>query len=217
MRKLLIFMAPAFLGACSILPSPKSHPISQYELAPPSASTLTAGATHAVCPLVVRVRSVASSPPYATTDMLYMQSPHEISSYAWHRWVATPATMLTRDIAAAVTSSGGYRAVLGPTDPGDADLTLAVRLDEGPLQVFSATEKTDAPSRASTERLSFTAILTETAGGTVLSSRRFSASVAADPTPYGGVVAAGKLTDQLVGELVHWLNKLRAGAACPDK
>jgi len=205
----------ALLGACSILPSPKNQPVTQYELAPPSASA-PAPAAAKPCPQVVRVRGVEANPPYATADLLYTQTPRAISSYAWHKWAASPATMLTRHITSAVSARGLYRAVLGPTDPGDADLTLAVRLDMGPLQVFpgavAGADQSGSP-QTSTEKLAFTATLTRNASGAVVGVKSFAASQDAGPTPYGGVKAAGELSGRLTGRLLQWLGGL--AASCP--
>lgn len=220
MRKLFIVPLAGLLGACSILPSPKAQPITQYELAPPAASGATGAITAAqpACPLVLRVRDVEVNPPYATDGLLYTESPHALSSYAWHRWAATPGTMLTADVTAAVAASGLYRAVLGPTDPGDADLTLAVRLDRGPLQVFAQATRGGAAGTpgASTEEIAITATLANSSTGAVVGTRAFSGSRSADPTPYGGVAAASQLTGSLLGDMLSWLRGLGA-SACAGK
>lgn len=218
MRKLLIVPLAGLLGACSILPSPKTRPVTQYELAPPPASAQAGAVGEPACPLVLRVRDVEVSPPYATDGLLYTQAPHELASYAWHRWAAAPATMLTVDITAAVAGSGLYRAVLGPTDPGDADFTLAVRLDKGPLQVFPPAAdggKAENPATSS-EQLAITATLANSSTGAVVGTRAFSGSRSADPTPYGGVKAASELTGGLLGDMLTWLRGLDT-AACGGK
>lgn len=213
MRKPWIFPVAGLLGACSVLPSPKSRPITLYELAPSTASKMAAApAAEPACPRVLRVRDVEVSPPYATDDLLYTQSPHALAAFAWHRWAATPAAMLTADITAAVAGSGQYRAVLGPTDPGTADLVLAVRLDRGPVQVFGS-----APDRTkSTERMAMSATLANGSTGAVVGTRVFAGSHSADPTPYGGVQAASRLTGTLLREMLTWMRGTQA-SACGGK
>jgi len=160
---------------------------------------------------VLRVRGVEASPPFAGDSLLYTEMPQVLGSFAWHRWATPPATMLTNDILDQVAASGLYRAVLGPTDPGESGLVLAVRINRGPLQVF-ADGKGD--SRRSSEQLSYTATLANAGDGTVIGTRVFAASRDADPTPYGGVKAANAIVTQLDGQLLDWLRQLSTDETC---
>lgn len=216
MRRLILCSAILMLSGCGLLSQPKPQPLTLYQLTPAqSGSTMTAAAPASgmapACAQVLRVRGVEVSPPFAGDGLLYSETPQVLGDFAWHRWATPPATMLTGDILDNVSAGGLYRAVLGPTDPGEADWVLAVRINSGPLQVFS---KDKGVSRTSSEQLSYTATLANAGDGHVLGTRVFSASRKADPTPYGGVQAANAIVAQLNGQLLAWLRQLSANAGC---
>lgn len=216
MRRLILCSAILMISGCGLLSQPKPQPLTEYQLTPVSSSSsaaTTAGAaqTSPVCTKVLRVRGVEANPPFASNSLLYTETPQVLHSFAWHRWATPPATMLTDDILAQVAGSGLYRAVLGPSDPGEAGLVLAVRINRGPLQVFTGGK---GGPRRSTEQLSYTATLASADDGTVLGTRVFSASRTADPTPYGGVKAANATVVQLNGQLLDWLRQLSTDKAC---
>lgn len=214
MRRLLPFFAVLLISGCGLLSQPKPEPSTQYQLTPVSASSMAASASQAApaCMKVLRIRGVEANPPYASDNLLYTETSQVLSRFAWHRWATPPATMLTGDILARVTASGVYRAVLGPTDPGEAGWVLAVRINRGPLQVFTGGQ--GGSKRQSTELLDYTATLADASDGSVIGTRVFSGSRAADPTPYGGAQAASAIVAQLDGELVDWLRGVSTEAAC---
>lgn len=214
MRRLILF--PLFLAfaGCGLLSPPQPQPLTLYQLTPakPAASTAQPSplaASAAACNKVLRVRSVEANPPYAGNALRYSETPQVLGSFAWHRWATPPATMLTGDILKTISASSLYRAVLGPTDPGAADLTLAVRIDRGPVQIFSAS---NVKQHSSVEHFSYTATLANATDGAVLGVHTFSAEHAAAPDPYGGVKAANAITAQLDGELLVWLRHLNQHA-----
>lgn len=216
MRRLILCSAILLVSGCGLLSQPKPQPMTQYQLTPVPASAApvanaATGMAPAPCTKVLRVRSVQANPPYASDSLLYSETPQVLDSFAWHRWATPPANMLTSDILGVVSGSRLFRAVLGPEDPGEADLVLAVRVDRGPLQVFSGSA---GGSRRSTEQLTYTATLTNTGNGQVIGTRVFSASLAADPTPYGGVKAANAIVARLNGQLLSWLREMSTGTAC---
>lgn len=209
MRKFLIVpLLGLALSGCGLLGS-KSKPMDQYTLSPEP--TQPAGATTA-CAAVLRVSSVEAAPPWSGEDLLYTETPYQVSAYAYHRWASPPATMLTDAIVKAVSASGRYRAVLGPTDPGNGDLTLAVRLVRGPLQTFAG--EGSASAQSSTESMTLTAALAVTSSGKLLGTKEFSARESAAANPYGGVVAANRLAGRLIGELADWLGQAGGGGLC---
>lgn len=215
-RLILCSLALLMATGCSILPKPKTSNTTLYQLTPPSASTSRANTaashgTKGICDRVLRVQAVTADPPYASDDLLYSDTPQAISSFAWHRWATAPATMLTGDLIDAVTSGRLFRSVLGPDDPGQADLILAVRIDKGPLQVFTRGQD---GNRISTEYLSYTATLTDADSGEVFGTRVFQDSRKAEPGPYGGVQAANAIVSKLDAELLSWLRELSRGKAC---
>lgn len=213
MRKLsVLILAGMMLAGCSVLPSAKSRSMATYTLSPAAASTAAAGA---ICPAALRVLAVEAGPPWASNGLAYTDTRYRVSTFAYHQWAAPPAAMLTDVLVKSISEGGLYKGVLGPTDPGDADLALAVRIVSGPLQTFppSSGGKNEAPE-SSSESLSLAATLAATATGKLVASRSFSAQTSAAPDPYGGVVAANQLVGQLVGEILTWLGNTGGGGVC---
>ncbi len=212
MRKIWLIPLLLILGACSILPKPAANVGVRYALAPVVAAPVHSGVR---CPLVLRVRSIEAAPPYAGDALVYTKTPLAVAEFAYHRWAAPPASMLTRDLVGALGASGLYRGVLGPTDPGSADLTLAVHLTRGPVQVFPGLPGTTgkAPS-SSTEVLSISAVLANAVNGKLIATHRFSGARRAQPDPYAGVVMANRLAGELIGRLTNWLAGINPTLDC---
>ncbi len=215
MRRLILCSVVLLFSGCSILSTPKSHQITRYQLGAAASTSATsaaaAGTSPAACNRVLRVQDVEAAAPFASDGLMYSDSPQVIDSFAWHRWATTPSTMLTADILNSVSGANLYRSVLGPTDPGQADLLLAVRINEGPIQVFS----TDSSgNKQSVERLSYTATLTNAGTGAVIGTRVFSISRKAEPNPYGGVKAADAMVRKLNANMLSWLGSLSQGDSC---
>ncbi|MGH8160891.1 MAG: ABC-type transport auxiliary lipoprotein family protein [Gammaproteobacteria bacterium] len=202
-----LFASLALLAGCGLLSQPKIPPMNRYRIAP---TVVNPPAVATACPLVLQVRSVGASTPWATNDMLYTETTHSVASYAYHQWAADPATMLTGDLVEALGGSGLYRGVIGALSLGNADLILSVTLTKGPLQVFSARSaqagKGDsATDRTSRETLALDANLTDSETGNLIASKSFSAEQSAAPNPQGGVVAANALAGKLIGQILDWL------------
>jgi len=216
MRRLILCSIVLFFSGCSILSKPEARQMTRYQLgaaatAPRAASAAMPAAATVACDRVLRVQDVEAAPPYAGDDLLYSDTPQVISSFAWHRWVTPPATMLTSDLLAGISGAKLYRSVPGPTDPGQADLLLAVRINQGPIQVFSKGKSGD---RESVERLGYTATLTNANTGAVLGTRVFSASRNAKPNPYGGVQAANSMVRSMNSDMLAWLSSVSRGDIC---
>jgi ABC-type uncharacterized transport system auxiliary subunit len=215
MRRLILCSIVLLCSGCGILSKPETRQMTRYQLATVAVTPGTSAAMPATAPVacdrVLRVQDVEAAPPYASDSLLYSETPQVISSFAWHRWATQPATMLTSDLLAAVSGANLYRSVLGPTDPGQADLLLAVRVNEGPIQVFS---RGNGGDKKSVERLSLTATLTNANNGAVLGTRVFSASRKAAPNPYGGVEAANAMVRQMNSDVLAWLASLSRGDVC---
>lgn len=206
---LLVSIAVSALAGCGLIPQPDSTPVNQYNIAPTAA---TANVNAATCGLVVEMREVAASAPWTSNNMLYMQGKHDIDSYAYNRWAATPATMLGHSLVGALEQSDLYRGALAPTNPGRPDLILSVNLRRGPLQVFPPQSSGDKSEPASSrEELALSATLTEADSGKLVAGKRFSGTESAAPNPYGGVKAANALAGRLIEQLLGWLAETNAG------
>jgi hypothetical protein len=98
------------LGGC--LP-PRHHipPIHYYTLEydPPRAQE------NATVPAIIEVTRFSIAPDYATMRMVYKDSPFKRSEYAYHRWHADPADLVTSFLRRDCLRSGVFLAV---NDPG---------------------------------------------------------------------------------------------------
>jgi len=215
MRRLILCSIVLLFAGCSILSKPEAHQVTRYQLGAVASTgavnAASASSATPACNRVLRIQDVEAAAPYAGDSLMYSDSPQVLSSFAWHRWATTPATMLTADLLSTVSGANLYRSVLGPTDPGQADFLLAVRINEGPVQVFS-TDKSG--NKQSVERLSYTATLTDAGTGAVVGTHDFSTSRKASPNPYGGVKAADAMVRKLNTDMLSWLSSLSQGAAC---
>src|SRR5690625_1274822 len=186
MRRLIVIPAMllsvcvvvSVLAGCGLIPKPDKTPVNQYDITPKAA---TRNSPTALCAQVLEIRGVSARAPWMSTDMLYTRNKHEIKSYAYNQWAATPATMLGHALVSILKASGLYRGVLGPGAPGSADLVLSVTLDSGPLQVFppQSGQGGNAPD-SSRETLSLSATLTSMTTGELIAGKTFSGSQAAN-------------------------------------
>lgn len=216
MRRLLAISAILFvcvavlsLAGCGLIPKPDNTPVNKYNITPKAVAGKTSNTT---CAQVLEMRGVSANAPWIGTDMLYTRNKHEIKSYAYNQWAATPATMLGHALVSALKASGLYHGVLGPSTPGNADLLLSITLDRGPLQVFppQSGQKGDTAD-SSRETMSLSATLTSMTSGKLLAGKTFSDSQTANPNPYGGVVAANALAGRLFGQMLDWLAESNSG------
>ena len=127
---------------------------------------------------------------FDTAQMAYLRRPYEIEYFASNRWADTPARMLAPLIARSLERAGCAPAGLRL----DSEL---VRL----VQDFTA-----APSRI---RLTLRAELVDTASKRVLAARELDeVENAPSDDPYGGVVAANRALERLLGRLGEFCKSL---------
>ena len=96
-------MSILLAGGCGLLyhePEQIKYYTLSYESPAPSAESENSPDKAAV----IRVGRIHAKPPYDTNHIVYAQSPYQRSKYVYHKWITTPADMLTsffiRDIEA---------------------------------------------------------------------------------------------------------------------
>jgi len=130
---------------------------------------------------------------FGSTHIVYQRQAHELEHFALNQWVDTPVQMLTPLIMRAIEQRGGFRAVVRGSTAAVSELRLDTEL------VRLQQEFSTSPSRV---RLTLRAVLVNTTSRRVLASREFETSVAAlSDDPVGGVVAANKAVQRVLGEL----------------
>lgn len=143
--------------------------------------------------LVIAVGMPHAQPGFDTPRIAYVQQAHELSYYALHRWVASPAHMLAPLLVQTLEQSGGFRAVVQAPGAAMADL----RLDSELLRL-----QQDFDVKPSREQVVLRIQLSDLHSGRILASRVFAES---EPAPsedaYGGVIAANRALQRILEQL----------------
>lgn len=197
-RALAPLAAVALLSACSALP-PLPEAASTYvldaRLAPP--------ARKAAGNAVIAVSPPRARPGFDTASMAYVRRAHELEYFAKNRWADTPARMLAPLLVQALDRSGGFRAVVQAPGAVSADLRIEIEI----VQLLQ-----DFETRPSRVRFTLRAQLIEVASRRVLATREFDeAEGAPSDDAYGGVIAANRALERLLGQLVDFCSGQAAG------
>ena len=190
----------AALCACSSLRPTATPPPSFYSLDAAAAPSASTGAMPASVPgsAPSAAPTLIINPPHAAAGfdsqrIIYTRAAQKLEYFAHSEWVDPPARMLAPLLVAAAVRTGAFNAVV--TTPGAAagDLRLdteIVRL----LQQFGS-----GPSQV---RFTLRASLVDERTRRVLVAREFDATLAADSDdPYGGVLAAGRVVQDVLRQL----------------
>jgi cholesterol transport system auxiliary component len=191
-RTLRVLMATLLLAACSSLPAPKVVSQNIYVLeADPAVQTAPAKRD-----LVLAISVPRALPGFDTPQMVYVQQPYMLNYFVTSRWADTPARMLEPLIAQAMVQTGSFRAVVQTLGPIPADIRLdteLVRLQQ------------DFKTRPSRVQLTIRAQLIDVRGKRLLAEQQFDeVENAASDDAYGGVTAANRLLQRMLGELAKF-------------
>jgi len=128
--------------------------------------------------------------------IVYVREAHKREYFAHSEWIDTPARMLAPLIVVAVENSGTFRAVVLTPSAATGDL----RLD---TEIVRLQHEFDArPSRV---RFTLRAYVVDNATRRVLASREFDEAVpAATEDPYGGILAANRAVQTVLGQLADF-------------
>jgi cholesterol transport system auxiliary component len=152
--------------------------------------------------LVLAVSTPRALAGFDTPQMAYVQQPYELNYFAASRWAETPARMLGPLIAHVLEQTNGFRAVVQTSGTLPADLRLdteLVRLQQ------------DFKTRPSQVQLTLRAQLIDVRGKRLLAEHQFDAfEAASSDDAYGGVAAANRLVQRVLGELAEFCVKAQA-------
>lgn len=188
-RSLRVLTSTLLLAACSSFTAPQvaSQNIYVLEAGP---AIQSAQVKH---DLVLAVSVPSSRPGFDTSQMAYVQQPHELNYFAASRWADTPARMLEPLIAQAMMQSGSFRAVVQTAGVIPADVRLDIELVR--LQQ-------DFQTRPSRVQLTLRAQLMDVRGKRLLAAQQFDEEEnSASEDAYGGVAAANRLVQRVLGKL----------------
>ncbi len=196
-RAIAPLAAVALLSACAALPPPEA--MSTYVLD----ARIAPATRKAKGDTVIAVGLPRARPGFDTAQMAYVRRSHEIEYFAKNRWADTPARMLAPLLVQALDQSGGFRAVVQAPGAVSADLRVEVEIVRL-LQDFEA-----RPSRV---RFTLRAQLIEVGSRRVLATREFDETESApSDDAYGGVIAANRALERLLGQLADFCAGMPAG------
>ncbi|HUW25227.1 MAG TPA: ABC-type transport auxiliary lipoprotein family protein [Gallionella sp.] len=146
--------------------------------------------------LVLAVNMPQARPGFATTQIVYLQQPHELNYFANSRWTDTPAHMLQPLLLQALEQSAAFRAVVPTASAILADVRLDVEL------IRLQHDFTTHPSRV---QIILQAQLIDVRGKRVLAVQQFDATEnAGSEDAYGGVSAANRLVQRVLGQVAEF-------------
>ena len=189
-RLLAAALSLLVLTACSAL-GPAATPHPTFYTLDNARAAAPAPAAAAAPTLIINPTHAASG--FDSPRIIYLREPHKLEYFASSEWIDPPARMLTPLLAAALESSGAFRAVVLTPSAAAGDL----RLDTEIIRLQH--EFQSQPSRV---RFTLRAYLIEDKTRRVLAWREFDATVAAaSENPYGGVLAANRAVQTVLDEL----------------
>ena len=191
-RALHILAFSTLLAGCTALPAPKLESPHIYLLdAQPAAKTARVKRD-----LVLAVAMPRASPGFDTPQMAYLRQPHELEYFAANRWADAPPRMLLPLLVQALEQAGGFRAIVQTPGVIPADVRLDVEL----LRL-----QQDFGTRPSRLQLTLRAQLSDVRSKQVLAVKLFDeVQDAASDSAYGGVIAANRIVQRLLGQLADF-------------
>ena len=191
-QALQVLVPILLLAACNVLPAPKvvSQNIYMLEAGP------VIQAAQVKRELVLAVSVPRALTGFDTTQMAYVQQPYELNYFVTSRWADTPARMLEPIIAQAMQQTQSFRSVVQASGMIPADVRLDIELVR--LQQ-------DFMTRPSRMQLTLRAQLIDLRNKRLLAAQQFDETeTAASEDAYGGVVAANRVLQRVLGKLAEF-------------
>lgn len=198
------FMVSMLLAGCSwplsAPPAPATHTLTLATLEIPPQTLPESGSATPVH--TVQIIETSAAPGYTTAAMVYRKAPHELRSFAHHRWVEPPARLLAQALHDGLSGTG-IAVVRGGTG-ARPDLRLLSEL------LVLEQDFTHTPSQL---RLALRMQLVDVREGRLLASRTVQLQRAApSDNPDGGVAAANALLPEVVAAAQAFIRQHAGGA-----
>jgi len=193
-------------GGCDALrptttPQPSFYSLDRARDAAPPA--LRAAAPAAAPTMIVNPPQAAAG--FDSQRIIYVREAHKLEYFVHSEWVDPPARMLAPLLAAAIENTGAFRAVMLTPSAAVGDL----RLDTEIIRL-----QHEFQSRPSRVRFTLRAYIVDNPTRRVLAWREFDETVvAASEDPYGGVVAANRAVQTVLGNLSAFCAETARSAA----
>ena len=145
------------------------------------------------------VTTPIAAPGFESSQMIYVEVPYQLKSYANHRWVAPPASLLLQLIANRLSAAHYFKAVVESPFSGMAEFQLN-------MQLFTLQQEFLQPD--SCVRLRIGVTLIRIATGDVLANHIFETTVPSPRNnPYSGVLATNEAATRLSDEIAQFTIK----------
>ncbi|WP_131779336.1 ABC-type transport auxiliary lipoprotein family protein [Legionella bozemanae] len=193
MKKLTVFLvglSAVVLSACSPV---KISVKNQYQLSAYSTKQLA----KKPMPITLLVTTPDAAAGYQTEQMLYVKKPYALEPFVKNAWVNPPADMLYPLILQSLQRTNLFEAVTSNA----YTLGATYRLD---TQLLSLQQ--NFLKKPSVLEFSAKVVLTHVSDNNVLASKIINLRIPCpSDTPYGGVIAANKATQQFTAALTHFV------------
>lgn len=146
--------------------------------------------------LVLAVSTPRAWPGLDTPQMAYVRQPHALDYFAVNRWADTPAHMLEPLLGYALEQTRSFRAIVRAPGSYPADIRLETELIR--LQQ-------DFQTQPSQVQLTLRTQLIDVASKRIIAVKQFDGvENAPSDNAYGGVIAANRLLQRMLGELADF-------------
>lgn len=198
-RALQVLTATLLLAACGGLSVPQVASQNIYVLEAGPAIP----AAQVKRDLVLAVSVPRALPGFDTTQIAYVHQPHELNYFVSSRWADTPARMLDALIKQAIVQTESFRSVVQTPGVIPADVRLDIELVR--LQQ-------DFKTRPSRVQFTLRAQLIDVRGKRLLAAQQFEeVETATSEDAYGGVAAANRILQRVLGKLAEFCVNASAG------
>lgn len=190
----------SLLGGC--VHAARSEFVRHYTLGAAAPATANASPAAPSGGKILRVARI-DAPPWLAGDAMYYRLEYRednaLAAYGRSAWIAPPPALLEPVVRNAIASAGGWRAVVGPNDPSNADVILRLQLEDF-SQAFVQPE-------TSAGTIVATATLVRARDNDAIAQKRFEVeAAAATPDAPGGAKALAEAADRLAGEVQRWID-----------
>ena len=193
-RWIILIFFLLFLVGCTLTSPVKLPPQSEYAISMMKTSTAS---NRSQSSMTLLVSMPIASPGFNTDDMIYMDVPFKLRSYANHRWIAPPAQMLMPVVAQTLRNKNYFKAVVTPPFSG----VTSYRLD---TQLMLLEQEFLQP--ISQVHLVMQATVINNNSNQVLASRQFTIFVKAPGNDaYSGVLAANNAASVIALQIASFV------------
>lgn len=194
------------ISSCSLPGNPRSTQKEVFILQAEQISPRPGSLASRPC-LSLRISQPESAPGLNTARMAYRTETNRIDYFAYHEWVASPASMMASLMEDRLDESGMFGSIVS----GSSDIRTDLRLDSHVLSLYQ-----DFTGETSAILLSAKVNLIDVSGRTLMNSKKFSYRVPANErNAESGAVAANRAAGHFLDDLTKFISLAIDPLVCP--